>query len=171
MRRHIPGQPLSSRWTEKEKAYAYAIVNDMAEDPDYLGDRDELRQALAIYADLLMEKHEELMMERSGKEISEISKFLDRMESIEIEIKEGKKVEPVLTAARAVAKMKEPSVEGLLRRDGFDYEADRVKELVQAIEKLDGKPPPFDPQWNCPTHFAGGDPTCPACIAKQPKPL
>ncbi len=43
----------------------------------------------------------------------------------------------VLTAARAIAKMKEPSVEGLLRRDGFDYEADRVKELISAIEKLD----------------------------------
>lgn len=27
----------------------------------------------------------------------------------------------------------------------------------------------FDPDFNCPTHFAVGDPTCAACIAKQPR--
>ncbi len=28
----------------------------------------------------------------------------------------------------------------------------------------------FDPDFNCPTHFAGGDPMCPACQSKQPVP-
>ena len=32
------------------------------------------------------------------------------------------------------------------------------------------QPAPFDPEWNCPTHFAAGDPSCPACISKQPAP-
>jgi len=30
-------------------------------------------------------------------------------------------------------------------------------------------PGKFDPGFNCPTHFAVGDPTCGACISKQPR--
>lgn len=41
----------------------------------------------------------------------------------------------------------------------------------QLLEDMGFKAAPFDPQFNCPSHFAGGDPTCPACLSKQPKPL
>jgi len=44
--------------------------------------------------------------------------------------------ENVLNAAREIACMKSPSIEHLLRQQGFGFEADRVAELVMAIEAL-----------------------------------
>lgn len=45
-------------------------------------------------------------------------------------------LENVLNAAREIACMKSPSVEHLLRQQGFGFEADRVAELVAAVEAL-----------------------------------
>ena len=63
-------------------------------------------------------------------------------------------LETVLNAARDLACMKSPSIEHLLRRQGFGFEADRVAELVAAVEALPevaalpitsppGRPPAF----------------------------
>lgn len=43
----------------------------------------------------------------------------------------------VLTACREIARMKHPSIEHLLRHRGFGFEADRIAEVVLAIEALD----------------------------------
>lgn len=47
-------------------------------------------------------------------------------------------LEALLSACREIARMKHPSVEHLLRHRGFGFEADRVAELVMAIEAIDG---------------------------------
>jgi hypothetical protein len=41
----------------------------------------------------------------------------------------------VVDAARAIARMRHPSIEKLLRARGFGYEADRVAELVRAVDE------------------------------------
>ena len=43
----------------------------------------------------------------------------------------------VLTACREIARMKHPSIEHLLRHRGFSFEADRIADLMLAIEALD----------------------------------
>lgn len=43
---------LAKRWTVEQKNRALQIVNDIAEDIDNHESRAELRQALAIYADM-----------------------------------------------------------------------------------------------------------------------
>ena len=43
----------------------------------------------------------------------------------------------VLTACRGIARMKHPSIEHLLRHRGFGFEADRIADLVLAIEAID----------------------------------
>ena len=45
----------------------------------------------------------------------------------------------VLEACREIARMKHPSIEHLLRRRGFGFEADRIADLVLAIEALDAQ--------------------------------
>lgn len=63
-------------------------------------------------------------------------------------------LENLLIAAREIARMKSPCIEQLLRQQGFGFEADRVAELVAAIEALPeavalpitsppGRPPAF----------------------------
>jgi len=63
-------------------------------------------------------------------------------------------LENVLNAAWEIACMKSPSIEHLLRQQGFGFEADRVGELVAAVEALPevaalpitsppGRPPAF----------------------------
>ena len=42
----------------------------------------------------------------------------------------------VIEAARAIAAMKAPSIESLLRRRGYGYEADRIADLVKAVGRL-----------------------------------
>jgi hypothetical protein len=44
----------------------------------------------------------------------------------------------LLEACREIARMKHPSIEHLLRHRGFGFEADRIADLVLAIEALDG---------------------------------
>jgi hypothetical protein len=43
----------------------------------------------------------------------------------------------VIEAAEAIARMRAPSIETLLRRAGYEHEADRVRDLVSASERLD----------------------------------
>ena len=43
----------------------------------------------------------------------------------------------LLEACREIARMKHPSIEHLLRHRGFGFEADRIADLVLAIEALD----------------------------------
>jgi hypothetical protein len=45
----------------------------------------------------------------------------------------------VLEACREIARMKHPSIEHLLRHRGFGFEADRIADLVLAIEALDAQ--------------------------------
>ena len=44
----------------------------------------------------------------------------------------------LLEACREIARMKHSSIEHLLRHRGFGFEADRIADLVLAIEALDG---------------------------------
>jgi len=46
-------------------------------------------------------------------------------------------LQALLDACRKIARMKHPSIEHLLRRRGFGFEADRISDLVLAIEALD----------------------------------
>lgn len=46
-----------------------------------------------------------------------------------------KEVMAVLEAAKELAKMKHPSVEKILRGNGYDFEADKVAELVKAVDE------------------------------------
>ena len=59
-------------------------------------------------------------------------------DTIEAEIGQ---LETLFAACREVARMKHPSVEHLLRHRGFGFEADRVAELVMAIEAIDSSVP------------------------------
>lgn len=45
-------------------------------------------------------------------------------------------LENVLAAAREIARIQAPSIEHLLRHQGFGFEADRIAELVTAIEAV-----------------------------------
>jgi len=45
----------------------------------------------------------------------------------------------LLEACREIARMKHPSIEYLLRNRGFGFEADRIADLVLAIESLDAQ--------------------------------
>ena len=43
----------------------------------------------------------------------------------------------LLAACREIARMKHPSIEHLLRHRGFGFEADRIADVVLAIEAID----------------------------------
>jgi hypothetical protein len=43
----------------------------------------------------------------------------------------------VIESADAIARMRAPSIESLLRRAGYEHEADRVRDLVKAMERMD----------------------------------
>lgn len=58
---------LSSRWTEDQIDRARCIVNDIAEDMDNRESRKELRQALAIYADMLWDANVALSDKRASE--------------------------------------------------------------------------------------------------------
>jgi len=46
-------------------------------------------------------------------------------------------IERLLKCAQAIVKMKQPSIDQLLRRQGFGFEADRVTELVAATKQIE----------------------------------
>ena len=45
----------------------------------------------------------------------------------------------LLADCREIARMKHPSIEHLLRHRGFSFEADRIADLVLAIEAIDAE--------------------------------
>lgn len=63
----------------------------------------------------------------------DLASALREQQAIESEIGQ---LAALLAAAREIAKMKHPSVTRLLRRQGFNFEADRVAELVAAIDAI-----------------------------------
>jgi hypothetical protein len=46
-------------------------------------------------------------------------------------------LQTLLAACREIARMKHPSIEHLLRHRGFGFEADRIADVVLAIEAID----------------------------------
>ena len=46
-------------------------------------------------------------------------------------------LQALLAACREIARMQHPSVEHLLRHRGFGFEADRIADVVLAIEAID----------------------------------
>jgi hypothetical protein len=67
-----------SRWTPAQQEAAMSIVNDIAEDIDNGETRQELRQALAIYADMLCDA----LQSKADEKMVELSKSLDRLETL-----------------------------------------------------------------------------------------
>lgn len=70
-------QRLVSRWSDKQQEQAHSIVNDIAEDIDNGEGRKQLRQALAIYADLYYDAMQALKL----KELGEASELCKRLEA------------------------------------------------------------------------------------------
>ena len=69
---------LVSRWSKKQQERAHCIVNDIAEDIDNGEGRRVLRQALAIYADLLCDSNQKLKL----KELGEASELCTRLKAV-----------------------------------------------------------------------------------------
>lgn len=63
----------------------------------------------------------------------ELLSALRQREAIETEIGQ---LETLIAAARKIAGMKHPSVERILRFQDFGFEADRLAELVVAVESI-----------------------------------
>lgn len=69
---------MSERWTNEQKEKAMSIVNDIAEDIDNHETKAELRQALAIYADMLcdaLQSKAELKTDLLIRELEKLSKL------------------------------------------------------------------------------------------------
>lgn len=66
---------LSARWTQDQKDKAWGIVNDIAEDIDNHETRAELRQALAIYADM----HHDALQKRACERTEELTEQVNRL--------------------------------------------------------------------------------------------
>lgn len=62
-------------WTKQQQEKAASIVNDIAEGIDNGESRKELRQALAVYADMLDEK----VISQVTKDTRDLSKRIDRL--------------------------------------------------------------------------------------------
>lgn len=48
-------------------------------------------------------------------------------------------IHELIIASRVIARMRHPSIEAILRRRGFNFEAERIADLVRAIEALDAQ--------------------------------
>lgn len=46
-------------------------------------------------------------------------------------------LQALLAACREIARMKHPSIEHLLRHRGFGFEADRIADVVLAVDAID----------------------------------
>lgn len=64
---------------------------------------------------------------------ADLARALRRREAIETEIGQ---LETLIAIARKIAGMKHPSVERILRFQDFGFEADRLAELVVAVESI-----------------------------------
>ena len=70
---------LAARWTESQRNAAYGIVNDIAEDIDNHNTRAELRQALAIYADMHHDALQKRACERTEKLMEQVNRLAELM--------------------------------------------------------------------------------------------
>lgn len=68
------------RWTPEQRERARSIVNDIAEDIDNHESRRELRQALAIYADMLYDALQYIALNKSDELYGNIKKLTDLLE-------------------------------------------------------------------------------------------
>lgn len=69
------------RWTKEQQEAAHSIVNDIAEFIDNRETRAELRQALAIYADLLSDERCRLSSMRSDKLLMAVNRLCLNLKS------------------------------------------------------------------------------------------
>jgi hypothetical protein len=70
---------LAARWSQAQKDKAWGIVNDIAEDIDNHETRAELRQALAIYADMLCDALQKRACEKTEKMMEAVNKLAELM--------------------------------------------------------------------------------------------
>ena len=70
---------LAARWTQSQRDKAWGIVNDIAEDIDNHETREELRQALAIYADMLCDALQKRACEKTEKMMEAVNKLAELM--------------------------------------------------------------------------------------------
>ena len=70
---------LAARWTKEQRDKAWGIVNDIAEDIDNHETRAELRQALAIYADMHCDALQKRACERTDKMMEAVNKLAELM--------------------------------------------------------------------------------------------
>jgi len=70
---------LAARWTKEQREKAWGIVNDIAEDIDNHETRAELRQALAIYADMHHDALQKRACERTDKMMEAVNKLAEIM--------------------------------------------------------------------------------------------
>lgn len=70
------GSRLSERWTAAEKELAYKVRNDIAEGIDCKETRAQLRQCVAVYADLYCDLHTQREATASEKLLNEIKSIL-----------------------------------------------------------------------------------------------
>ena len=68
-----------------------------------------------------------------GEDDEDLVGALRQQEAIEAEIRQ---LENLIAAAQKIARMKYPSVEHILRFRDFGFEADRLAELVVAVESI-----------------------------------
>ena len=68
------------RWTPEQRDQAMGIVNDIAEDIDNGETREELRQALAIYADMLCDTLQNRAAQNSDALLDAMKKLITIME-------------------------------------------------------------------------------------------
>lgn len=67
------------RWTVEQREQACAIVNDIAEDIDNHESRRELRQALAIYADMLYDEQQQKMEKGTAKLLADLKTLANKL--------------------------------------------------------------------------------------------
>ena len=71
------------RWTPEQRERAWAIVNDIAEDIDNGESRAVLRQALAIYADLLCDALQARACERTKALVDAMKELAETMKKVD----------------------------------------------------------------------------------------
>lgn len=92
--------------------------------------------------EFIVERVETIQKNASGGYSPEDLESVFREEA-EIEM-ERLQLNELVEAVRNLAGMRHPSVDDLLARKGFEYEARRVAELVQVIDRIDRNIPKTD---------------------------
>lgn len=74
------GSTLSDRWTPAQKELAYKVSNDISEDIDCKESRAQLRQCVAVYADLYFDLVTQREATASTELLRELKKICERVE-------------------------------------------------------------------------------------------